>query len=254
LLWPDPLLIGLGLLVGTLVGLTGVGGGSLLTPLLILVVGTRPTIAVGTDLAFAAVTKLVGAVQHTRSGTADLRLTLWLALGSVPGALVGSALVSYLEGSDPGGADAAIARVLGGALILAAAASLLRATGLRWSIRHEVAPDRLTAVLLGLGIGLLVGMTSIGAGSLLMAVFALLYALPATRAVGTDVVHGAILAAIAAVAHASAGRIDVAILGNLLLGSVPGILIGGWLCPRLPSQPLRVGIAVVLAVSGIRLL
>jgi uncharacterized membrane protein YfcA len=179
---------------------------------------------------------------------------LWLASGSVPGALIGSTLVSLLEKNDPVGADVLLSHVLGMALILAAGASLLRAAGLRWNAVEKAAPGRLTAALLGLGIGLLVGLTSIGAGSLLMAVFALLYALPATRAVGTDVVHGAILAAVAAVAHGAAGHIDFAMLGNLVLGSVPGILVGGWLCARLPGQPLRVGIALVLAFSGARLL
>jgi uncharacterized membrane protein YfcA len=250
----DLVLVGLGLLVGTLVGLTGVGGGSLLTPLLILVIGARPTVAVGTDLAFAALTKFVGALQHTRNHTADTRLTLWLATGSVPGALVGSAIVSMLENADPGRADAVISRVLGAALILAAAASLLRAAGVRWSVGEQTSPGRLAAALLGVGIGFLVGLTSIGAGSLLMAVFALVYALPAARAVGTDVVHGAVLAAVAAVAHGAAGHIDFTMLGNLMVGSVPGILVGGWLCTRLPGRPLRVGIAVVLAVSGARLL
>jgi uncharacterized protein len=120
---PDPQLIALGLLVGLLVGLTGVDGGSLLTPLLIPVVGARPTIAVGTDLAFAALTKIVGAWQHTRQRTADLRLTFWLATGSVPGALIGSGLVSVLEANDPGGADATITKVLGAVLLLAALAS-----------------------------------------------------------------------------------------------------------------------------------
>ena len=251
---PQILLVALGLVVGALVGLTGVGGGSLLTPLLILVVGTRPTIAVGTDLAFAAVTKFVGALQHTRNGTADLRLTLWLALGSVPGALIGTTLVGLLERVYPDGADVAITHVLGVALLLAAGASLLRAAGLRWSAATDTRPGPVAAGLLGLAIGILVGLTSIGAGSLLMAVFALLYALPAIRAVGTDVVHGAILAAVAAVAHGVAGRVDLDTLGALLIGSVPGILIGGWLGARLPSRPLRVGIALVLAFSGARLL
>lgn len=251
---PQPVLVALGLLVGALVGLTGVGGGSLLTPLLILVVGTRPTVAVGTDLAFAALTKLVGALQHTRNKTADLRLTVWLACGSVPGALIGSAVVGVLEGSSPDGADAAITHLLGAALLLAAAASLLRATGVRWSVGGAAQPGPFGAAALGLTIGILVGMTSIGAGSLLMAVFALLYTLPALRAVGTDVVHGAVLAAVAAVAHSAAGRIDVEMLGSLLVGSVPGILIGGWLCAWLPGRPLRVGIALILAVSGLRLL
>jgi uncharacterized membrane protein YfcA len=251
---PDFLLVSLGLLVGTLVGLTGVGGGSLLTPLLILMVGIKPTLAIGTDLAFAALTKLVGAVQHVRNQTVDVRLTLWLALGSVPGALAASALVTVLETQFPTVAEAAIGKVLGIALLLAAAASLLRASGVHWSSAEAGTPRPVTAVLLGLGVGVLVGLTSIGAGSLLMAVFALLYALPAGRAVGTDVLHGAVLAAVAAIAHGAAGRIDVAMLGNLLVGSVPGVLIGGWLCARLPGRPLRVGIAVVLAMAGARLL
>src|SRR5262245_39451387 len=118
----DPLLISLGLFVGTLVGLTGVGGGALLTPLLILVIGVRPTIAVGTDLAFAAVTKIVGAYQHTRHGTSDSRLVSRLAIGSVPGALLGSWLVSVLDARDAASMDVLLPRILGLVLLIAASA------------------------------------------------------------------------------------------------------------------------------------
>jgi uncharacterized protein len=249
----DPVLMSLGFVVGALVGLTGIGGGSLLTPLLILVAGIRPVVAVGTDLAFAAVTKAVGAWQHARGGTADVRLTLHLASGSVPGALLGAQLVSWLESVNAAGADALVARILGVSLLLAAGASMLRAAGWTAAMRAERRPGPVGAGLLGLGIGVLVGFTSIGAGSLLMAAFALLYALPAARAVGTDVAHGAILAAVAAAAHGAAGRVELPMLASLLAGSLPGILLGGYLCGRLPSRPLRMGVAAMLAVSGARL-
>ena len=250
----DPILMSLGFFVGVLVGLTGVGGGALLTPLLILVAGVRPTIAVGTDLAFAAITKTVGAWPHLRRDTADLRLVARLACGSVPGALLGARLVGVLEDTNAAGADALVARVLGIALLAAAGASLLRAFGWSVPVDADAAPGPVAAVVIGLGIGVLVGFTSVGAGSLLMAVFALLYGLTATRAVGTDVVHGAVLAAVATVAHGLAGRIELPLLASLLAGSLPGVLLGGWLCGRLPHRLLRLSIAALLTISGLRLL
>ena len=249
----DPLLIALGFLVGIAVGLTGIGGGALLTPLLIVAIGVRPTVAVGTDLAFAAITKTVGAWQHTRRGTVDLVLVRNLACGSVPGALFGAWIVGALKTSGAADADAVVARILGFALLLAAGASLLRVFGLPRTAGPAAAPGPLAAGVLGLGVGVLVGLTSVGAGSLLMAAFALLYGLPVKRMVGTDILHGAVLAAVAAVAHGAAGRVEVGLLVNLLAGSVAGVLLGGWLCARLPGQPVRVGIAVMLAVAGLRL-
>lgn len=249
----DPVLVSLGFGVGVVVGLTGVGGGALLTPLLILVVGVRPTIAVGTDLAFAALTKLVGAWGHLRLGTVDLRLTAWLAGGSVPGALLGSQLVNVWEEVDAAQADALVMRLLGLALLAAASASLLRVLRPRPPGEGR-APGPLGAASLGLGVGLMVGLTSIGAGSLLMAGFALVYALPAARAAGTDIVHGAILAVVAGAAHAVAGRVELPLLSNLVIGSLPGVLLGSWLCSRVPERPLRLTIAVLLVVSGLRLL
>jgi uncharacterized membrane protein YfcA len=251
----DPLLICLGLFVGTLVGLTGVGGGALLTPLLIMVVGVRPTIAVGTDLAFAAVTKIVGAYQHTRHGTSDARLVFRLAIGSTPGALLGSWLVSVLEARDAASVDVLLTRVLGLVLLIAASASLWRGMGLSWAKDSGTNPGPRCTALLGAVIGTMVGFTSIGAGSLLMAAFAFFYrALPLSRAVGVDVMHGAMLAVVAALAHGAAGHIDLPMVISLLTGSLPGVVLGSSLCSRLPSRPLRVSIAAMLALAGVRLL
>jgi uncharacterized membrane protein YfcA len=146
-------------------------------------------------------------------------------------------------------------RVLGIALLVASSASLLRAFGISWESSIRTNPGFVVTVALGLVIGILVGFTSIGAGSLLMAAFALFYKkLPAARAVGTDVMHGAVLAAVAAIAHGSAGRVELPMLANLLAGSLPGVLLGGWLCSRLPGRSLRIGIAAMLAITGVRLL
>lgn len=250
----SPLLIGLGLLVGVFVGMTGVGGGALLTPLLILVVGIRPVIAVGTDLAFAAATKLVGACQHVRRGSADQKLTTYLALGSVPGALLGTLGIAGMERSNPLVTDVLLSRALGVMLLLAASVSLLRATGMIGERQSGSNPGAIVTISLGFTVGICVGLTSIGAGSLLMTVFSLFYRLPTARAVGTDVLHGALLATVAALAHGAAGRVELGMLVNLLVGSVPGVLVGGWLCTRLPSRPLRIGIAAMLAFSGAWLL
>jgi uncharacterized membrane protein YfcA len=251
----EPIFIWLGLFVGTLIGLTGIGGGALLTPLLILVVGVSPMRAVGTDLAFAALTKLVGAWQHKRHGTCDLRLVGHLALGSVPGALLGSWMVSAMEAAQTVAVDLLFTRILGVALIVSAGANLVCVFHPSWvpDIRREL--SSVVTAGLGLGVGIMVGLTSIGAGSLLMAVLVLFYKrLPIAQAVGVDVMHGAVLALAAAIAHGAAGRIDSPMVVNLLIGSLPGVILGSWLCSRLPSRPLRIGIAALLAISGARLL
>jgi len=250
----DPTLVGLGFAVGTLIGLTGIGGGALLTPLLILVAGVRPSIAVGTDLAFAALTKLVGAGVHLRHGSTDLKLVARLAVGSVPGALLGTRAIGLLEGTVGAGAEPLLARVIAVALILAAAASLARALGVSWSVGAATTPGPVTAPLIGLLVGFLVGLTSIGAGSILMAALALFYGLSGTRSIGTDVVHGAVLAAVAALAYGAQGRVELQVLGPLLVGSLPGVIVGGALCSRLPGRVVRLGVAGLLMVTALRLL
>jgi hypothetical protein len=151
--------------------------------------------------------------------------------------------------------DTLLTHVLGIALLVASGASLLRAIGWSWRRASETDPGPIVTSLLGFVVGVLVGFTSIGAGSLLMAVFALLYKkLAPAKAVGVDVMHGAVLATVAAIAHGSAGHVELPMLFSLLTGSLPGVVLGGWLCHRLPSRPLRVGVAAMLAITGVRLL
>ena len=251
----DPVLICLGLFIGTLVGLTGVGGGALLTPLLILLVGVRPMTAIGTDLAFAAITKMVGAFQHHRHGSADFRLVFHLCLGSIPGAILGSQLMRIAAATTILDVDILLHRVLGVVLLLSAGATLLHVCNLSWSPHIKREPGLVGTATLGAMIGIVVGSTSIGAGSLLMAVLALLYGrLPVAKLVGVDVMHGALLAMVASIAHGFAGHIEIRMMTNLLLGSLPGVFFGSGLCNRLPGRPLRAGVATMLAISGAHLL
>ena len=251
----DPILIGLGLFIGTLVGLTGVGGGALLTPLLILFVGVKPMTAVGTDLAFAAITKGVGAFQHMRHGKPDLRLVYRLLLGSIPGAILGAWLMSRLEGLGAAHIDAAFTSILGFVLIVSATATILQVFNINWLKANPMEIGVIGTAVIGGVVGLMVGCTSIGAGSLLMAMISIFFRrLPISQAVGVDVAHGAMLAMVAAMAHGAAGRIEVPMVINLLLGSLPGVLAGSWLCNHLPARPLRVGVATLLAISGAHLL
>jgi hypothetical protein len=151
--------------------------------------------------------------------------------------------------------DVLLTRILGIALILSASVTLLRLLHPTWAQDTRREPGAVVTTSLGPGVGIMVGVTSIGAGSLLMAAFALFYKrLPIAKAVGVDIMPGAILALAAAMAHGAAGRIDVPLEANLLMGSLPGVILGSWLCRRLPSRPLRVGIATMLVLAGLRLL
>ena len=255
----DLALIGFGLGVGVLVGMTGIGGGSLMTPLLILVFGVKPVTAVGTDLAYAAVTKTVGGYKHWRQGTVDLRLSTWMALGSVPAAVGGVYVLDVLERSAGQDFDDLLLTILAGALLLTGTATLVRALLKRLhqgeraefdlEVRHKVA-----AVCLGVFVGFVLGVTSAGSGALIAVGLILLFRLVPTRVVGTDVFHAAILLWAAAVAHIVAGNVDFALAGNILVGSIPGVWAGSHWSVRVPAPVLRTTLAVVLIGSGLALL
>jgi len=248
----DPLLILFGLGVGVLVGATGMGGGSLMTPLLILLFGIKPVVAIGTDLAYAAITKTVGGWRHLRAGTVHTSLSLWLALGSCPGALLGVAILEWLDLGD------ILLVLVAASLLLTGSLVLLRALiwsgegerdNIEMSLRHRVA-----AVVLGFTVGVCLGITSAGSGTLIAIGLILAFRLSPRRVVGTDVAHAAILLWVAAFAHLISGNVDLALAGTILIGSIPGVWIGASLATRLPERGLRPALGIVLLSSGLALL
>jgi uncharacterized membrane protein YfcA len=256
----DPLIVVFGLGVGLLVGTTGMGGGSLMTPLLILVLGVKPVIAVGTDLAYGAVTKTVGGWQHFRRGTVDLPIAAWLSIGSIPGALGGVVVLDWLHGKYGSEFDEILLIAIAAALLVTAAAVLFRALFLpRWieKERHTVAMDirhKVAASAVGLGVGFVLGVTSAGSGSLIAVALIMLFRLTPRRVVGTDVFQAAILLWVAAAAHLVSGNVDLALAGNILLGSIPGVVVGTHISTRLPNAGLRPLLGLVLLGCGLAML
>ncbi len=250
----NPLLvIGFGLGVGVLVGMTGIGGGALMTPLLVLFVGTPPITAVGTDLAYGAVTKTVGGFKHWRQGTIDFPLSSWMALGSVPAAVGGVWVVGLLERSFGGKSfDSVMLYLLAGAIAFTGVVTLVRAIFLKQLIARERdtiamrARHKVAAVLLGLSVGFVLGITSAGSGSLIALGLIMFFRLSPYRVVGTDIFHAAILLWAAAIAHVVAGNVDYKLAGTILIGSVPGVWFGSHMSVRLPAGTLRTVLGVVL--------
>ncbi len=242
--------------VGLLIGLTSMGGAALMTPVLILILGVRPVVAVGTDLAYTSITKMVGAWAHWRQGTADVRLALRLALTSVPGGLLGVWSLSEVRrrGYD---ADIFLRKSLGAVLILAAAVMVFRIA--RNRPINFVHPRAVWLRKWGAPIwagftGFCVGLTSVGSGSLLAPFLLMLYPQPAARLIGTDVLHAAILVTSTAGVHLYNGHVNWHMMPMLLLGSIPGVFLGARLSPRLPVQWLQLGLAALLLYGGYRLL
>jgi uncharacterized membrane protein YfcA len=255
----DPALVVFGLGVGVLVGMTGIGGGSLMTPLLILVFGINPLTAVGTDLAYGAVTKTVGAYKHWRQRTVDFSLSTWMAFGSVPAAIGGVYVLDLVEEAAGNGFDDLLITILAGTLLLCGAATLARAFMKRFHQRErtEVPMERrhkVGAVVLGLFVGFVLGVTSAGSGALIAVGLILIFRLVPNRVVGTDVFHAAILLWAAAAAHIVSGNVDFGLAGNILIGSVPGVWAGSHWSVRVPVPVLRGTLGVVLVGAGLALL
>jgi len=248
-----------GLLVGFMVGLTGVGGGSLMTPLLVFLFGIPPIKAVGTDLLFAAITKAGGVWAHGRRGTVEWRIVGYLAAGSIPASL----LTSYLLQSvvvHKENLNIIITTLLGTALILTSVALLFKADFQKFGRRvsREIAPDwtrwrGAMTVVAGIILGTLVTMTSVGAGALGAAMLFFLYPrLPTARIVGTDIAHAVPLTAVAGFGHLYMGTVDFVLLGSLLLGSLPGIYLGSHLSTRVPEKVMRPILASMLMLIGVK--
>jgi uncharacterized protein len=255
----DFALVAFGLGVGILVGMTGIGGGSLMTPMLILVFGVTPVTAIGSDLAYAAVTKTVGGYKHWTQKTVDFTLSSWMAVGSVPAAIFGVYVLTLLEdwlGSD---FEDVVIVLLAGALFLTGIATLIRSflKSMHERERDTIEPmerrHKVAAVLLGLSVGFVLGVTSAGSGALIAVGLILLFRLTPQRVVGTDVFHAAILLWAAGLAHVTAGNVDFGLVGTILLGSVPGVWLGSHWSVRVDPAVLRTTLAVVLIGAGIAL-
>lgn len=254
----EPGFILVGLVVGLFVGASGVGGGSLTTPLLIIIAGVKPLIAVGTDLLYSVPTKLLGAWVHHKQKTAAPGIVAPLCIGGIPGALVGVGILAFVRHSLPLGAVNAIVRHgVAVALFIAAIAMVVTSIVRRGKppAERDAPPPRAQLVAVGAVVGLCVAITSIGSGALtLPLLYAIVPYVALRRLVGADVMFGAALVPLAALGHVGLGDIDYALCVNLLIGSLPGVYLGSKLCRWLPDTWLRPAVATILIFAGSRLI
>lgn len=257
-----------GLLIGFLIGLTGVGGGSLMTPFLVAVVGVPAPTAVGTDMVYATVTKLTGSLQHYRQRSVNLELAIFLGLGSIPAGLLGVGTLEWIKGSfDPEKVESIMIVVIALTLLLVGASliyreffmpnrkdvGLLKKAG--WDGESRMSRKRRAyTILFGAFGGYLVGLTSIGSGSVMAVILLLLYPIAPAVVVGTDIAHATVLSLVVGLAHMTQGNVAFGLAGTLLLGSIPGVLVGSVVAPWLPGKPLKLILAVMLIFVGGKLI
>jgi uncharacterized membrane protein YfcA len=242
-------------LVGIMVGLTSMGGAALMTPFLILVLGVRPVLAVGTDLVYGSLTKIAGAIMHWKQGTVDLKICFRMALGSVPGGILGVLVITQLHKSGVD-IDYWVRHALGIALLIVALLVVAKAMSYEiparytsWILKHRDA----STIIWGAFVGFAVGLTSVGSGSLIAPFLLIIMPGSTARVIGTDVFHAALLVSATAFVHQQAGNVDWNLVPTLLCGSIPGVLIGSYLAPRLPERVLRFGLAALLFATGWKL-
>lgn len=250
-------IIVMGFLIGFMVGLTGVGGAALLTPILILM-GISPSIAVGTDLVYNSITKLFGSFQHWRQKTINLTLVKYLAIGSIPSAIC-AVCILHLFDSFFHNQEVVIKHALGYVLILVALTTLFKTfmkNKLEWNPfqKKPIHEKRGLTIVIGVILGFIVGLTSIGSGSLFALAMIYLYRLRPSELVGTDIAHAFLLVTAAGIMHAGIGNVDYLLMFNLIMGSIPGVLIGSTLSSKLPAKPLRTIMAVMILISGFKLI
>ena len=247
-----------GLLIGTLVGISGMGGAVMLLPLLIIVLKVPPLMAVGSDAVFAAITKIGAGSVHFRQGTVDFKMALFLAIGSIPGALVGFRGLAHLHETYGEGIDG-ILRTLIGVLLITIPVFMLVQLRLLRAREKDAALDeplkRLPTVMVGLVGGLLVGLTAVGSGSVILVGLLLTYRRPPAQLVGTDIVHAIALTGLTGAMHFSfLNSVDFVLVGWLLAGSLPGALIGAKLGPKVPAHFLQIGLLTMLLITGVYLI
>jgi uncharacterized membrane protein YfcA len=255
----DPAIIVFGFGIGLLVGMTGMGGASLMTPLLILAFGITPVTAIGTDIFYAAVTKSVGGWKHLKLGTVHKGLAFWLAVGSVPSAIAGVWVIELLQARYGDDLDAIVLGMLGGALLVVGIATLLRSLFLTGVIQERSAMHLyrrhiIAAVITGTVTGFVIGLTSAGSGTLIAIALIAVFRLTPQRVVGTDIFHAAVLLWAAGAAHWIGGNVDFLLAGTILVGSIPGVIAGTNLSVKAPQTLLRYALAIVLIASGTTLI
>jgi uncharacterized membrane protein YfcA len=246
-----------GLLIGALVGMTGMGGGSLMTPMLVFLFGFKPTVAIGTDILHGAIFKSFGAARHRQLGTVHARLTLWMLLGSAPLSLAGVALSTWLKHRYGDGFEDVAALILGIALVAGGVGFALK-TFMAGRAKSDApfllaVSDRRIALLTGALGGFVVGLTSVGSGTFFGLVMMLVFPLTAAKVVGTDIFHAAALLWVAGAGHLVAGNVDLHATAWLLVGSIPGVLLGSQVSVKLPDRALRLGLAATLTLAGVKL-
>jgi hypothetical protein len=253
----DPYMILGSAIIGLLVGMTGAGGGALMTPMLILLFGVTPSTAISSDLVAAVLMRPIGAAVHMRAGTVNFKLVRWMVTGSVPAAFVGAYLL-HVTG-DSSSAETNIERFLGIALLVGAAAMALRFVidhrggTLRNAIVSEIQPRPLLTLLVGIVGGVIVGMTSVGSGSLMIVALLFLYPrIGAKQLVGTDLTQAVPLTLAAALGALAFGHVEFAVTGSLVIGSVPAVLVGSLLSSSVPDRFVRPVIAFAIYASGLK--
>src|SRR3989449_1136230 len=248
-----------GFLIGAIVGLTGMGGGSLMTPILVIVFGFKPTYAVGTDIVHGAIFKSFGAVRHRRLGTVHARLTLWMFAGSGPLSLAGVGVATLITRHYGDRAQSIEAYAVGAALV-AGGLGFLAKSFIKRGIQASDRPfllsrrDKILAVLIGAVFGFVVGLTSVGSGTFFGLVMVLVYPLTMPKIVGMDIFHAAALLWVAGIGHLVGGNVDLHATAWLLTGSIPGVLITSRFTVKLPDVVLRIALGTILLLSGINLL
>jgi uncharacterized protein len=256
----DPVIVAFGFGIGLLVGMTGMGGASLMTPLLILVFGVQPITAVGTDIFYGAVTKTVGGWQHLRQNTVHRALAFWLVVGAVPSTIGGVWLIEFIQRHyGEQSLNDLVLGALGAALLVVGVATLLRSL-----FFADVIPERsamhlyrrhiVAAIITGAITGFVIGLTSAGGGTFVAIVLITVFRLTPQRVVGTSLYQASIVLWAAGAAHWIGGNIDFGLAGNILLGSIPGVLVGSRLAVRMPDKFLRNALGIVLVGSAIVLL
>jgi uncharacterized protein len=255
----DPAIIFFGFGVGFLVGMTGMGGGSLMTPLLVLLFGIKPTTAIGTDIFYAAVTKTAGGWRHLRLKTVNMPLVWWMAIGSVPMAILGVWVLDLLKRELGDQLDETVFAILSACLLVVGAATLLRGLFLADKIQErdsfELHPrHKIAAVGIGASTGFVIGLSSAGSGTPIAIMLIAVFRLTPQRVVGTDVVHAAILLWAAGIAHVIGGNVDFPLAANIMIGSVPGVILGSNLSVKWPQGALRYALGIVLIAAGVTIM